>query len=386
MKKILELIVKPLKKISSRKMYIHEPDVRSSDIRNLKICIKERNVSASGNFVKKFEDGIAKITKSKYVVSTNSGTSALHIACLLSDIKRNDEVLLPAFTFVASAHAIIYCDAIPHFIDIEENHFGIDFKKLRNYLKINSFNKNKKTFNKKTKRQIKAIMAVHPLGYPLDCDELRKISKEFNITIIEDAADSLGSYFKGKHTGTFGKFGVLSFNGNKILTTGAGGAILTSEKKMAEKARKLVQTSKVSHAYKMIHDEVGYNYRLSNINAAIGLSQIKRFKQTLKSKRKIYNFYNKVYKNNELFDLVKESKNKKFNYWLQTIIIKKKYKTQINTILKELIKNKIMARQGWELMTNLKHLKKYPKMKMTTAENIQPRIINLPSSTFILDN
>tara|TARA_B110000967_G_scaffold202619_1_gene241809 strand:+ start:262 stop:1422 length:1161 start_codon:yes stop_codon:yes gene_type:complete len=385
MKKILESIVKPLKKISSRKMYIHEPDLYLSDVKNLKTCVKERNVSASGNFVKKFEKEIIKITKSKYVVSTNSGTSALHIACLLSDIKKNDEVLLPTFTFVASAHAIIYCDAVPHFIDIEENHFGIDFIKLRNYLKINSFKKNQRTFNKKTKRPIKAIMAVHPLGYPLDCDELRKIAKEFNLIIIEDAADSLGSYFKGKHTGTFGKFGVLSFNGNKILTTGSGGAILTSEKKMAEKARKLVQTAKISHSYKMIHDEVGYNYRLSNINAALGLSQIKRFNQTLRKKRKIFRFYNKAFKNNEFFDIVKESKNKKFNYWLQTIIIKKKYKTQINIILKGLIKNKIIARQGWELMTSLKHLKKYPKMKMTTAQNIQPRIINLPSSSFILD-
>jgi len=243
--------------------------------------------------------------------------------------------------------------------------------------------KKKSWINKKTKKIIKAIMVVHPLGYPINYDELKKFTNEFNLTVIEDAADALGSYFKSKHTGTIGKFGVLSFNGNKIITTGAGGAILTQSKKLAILAKNLIQTSKLQHKFRFIHDQLGFNYRMSNLQAALGLAQIKRLKKILNDKRKIFNFYQKKLKNNNLFELIQENKDRKFNYWFQTILINKKYNKKVNKILNDMYKKKIFLRMGWDLMSSMKHLKKYPCMKINVAKDVQRRIIHLPSSSFL---
>ena len=380
---IAKILLNSTKKFKLNKLNIHEPDIYKSDLNLLKDCIYTKNVSALGHYSNKFEKELKKITKSKFVILTNSGTSALHISCVLSGINNKHEVLIPAFTFVASPNSVIYCNADPHFVEIEEKHFGIDFKKLRSYLKKIAIKKNKFWINKKTKKIIKAIMIVHPLGYPINYGELKKFIKEFNLIVIEDAADALGSYYKNKHVGTFGKFGVLSFNGNKIITSGTGGAILTQNRNLANEARKLVQTSKLKHKFRFIHDKLGFNYRLSNVHAALGLAQIKRFKKILKEKKKIFDFYDKNFKNNIFFDLLKESKDKQFNYWLQTILVKKKYSKQINLILNQMYKKGVYLRLGWDLMPNLKHLKKFPSMKIDVAKNVQKRIIHLPSSSFL---
>jgi perosamine synthetase len=383
MNSISKLLLNSIKKFNQKKISIHEPDVNKSDVKLLKNCVYSRNVSATGKYCNDFEKEIKKITKSKFVVLTNSGTSALHISCLLSGINSAHEVLIPAFTFVASPNAVIYCNASPHFVEIESENFGIDFEKLRNYLKKISIKKKGKLINKKTKKIIKAIMIVHPIGYPINYDELTKFKKEYNLIVIEDAADALGSYFKGKHAGTFGKFGVLSFNGNKIITTGTGGAILVQNKTLAIKAKKLVQTSKVNHKFRFIHDQLGFNYRMSNLHAALGLSQIKRLKKILSNKKKLNRYYNQAFKKHSYFKLINETKDKRFNFWLQTIVIKKKYSNHINLILNDLYKNNIFLRQGWDLMPSLKFLKKYPSMKLNIAKNIQKRILHLPSSSFL---
>ena len=383
MNSISKLLLNSIKKFNQKKISIHEPDVNKSDVKLLKNCVYSRNVSATGKYCNNFENEIKRITKSKFVVLTNSGTSALHISCLLSGINSAHEVLIPAFTFVASPNAVIYCNASPHFVEIESENFGIDFEKLRKYLKKISIKKKGKLINKKTKKIIKAIMIVHPIGYPINYDELTKFKKEYNLIVIEDAADALGSYFKGKHAGTFGKFGVLSFNGNKIITTGTGGAILVQNKTLAIKAKRLVQTSKVNHKFRFIHDQLGFNYRMSNLHAALGLSQIKRLKKILSNKKKLNKYYNQAFKNNSYFKLINETKDKRFNFWLQTIVIKKKYSNHINLILNDLYKNNIFLRQGWDLMPSLKFLKKYPCMKLNIAKNIQKRILHLPSSSFL---
>ncbi len=383
MNSISKLLLNSIKKFNQKKISIHEPDVNKSDVKLLKNCVYSRNVSATGKYCNDFEKEIKRITKSKFVVLTNSGTSALHISCLLSGINSAHEVLIPAFTFVASPNAVIYCNASPHFVEIESENFGIDFEKLRNYLKKISIKKKGKLINKKTKKIIKAIMIVHPIGYPINYDELTKFKKEYNLIVIEDAADALGSYFKGKHAGTFGKFGVLSFNGNKIITTGTGGAILVQNKTLAIKAKKLVQTSKVNHKFRFIHDQLGFNYRMSNLHAALGLSQIKRLKKILSNKKKLNRYYNQAFKKHSYFKLINETKDKRFNFWLQTIVIKKKYSNHINLILNDLYKNNIFLRQGWDLMPSLKFLKKYPSMKLNIAKNIQKRILHLPSSSFL---
>ena len=384
MNQITKILIKSFKKFKQNQLNIHEPDLYFSDIKTLKKCIKTRNVSAAGNFCQDFEKEIKKITKSKFVVLTNSGTSALHISCLLSGINHKHEVLMPAFTFVACPNSVIYCNAQPHFVEIESENFGIDFKKLKNYLKKITIRKKNVLINKKTKKIIKALIAVHPLGYPIDLNRLKKFRKEFNLDIIEDSADALGSYYKGAHTGTYGKFGVLSFNGNKIITTGSGGAILTQNENLAKKAKKLVETSKVSHKFRFIHDQLGFNYRMSNLQAGLGLPQIKRLRKILYKKRLINKHYNDQFKNSKYFKIINEPKDKKFNYWLQTILIKKKYTKFINSTLKDLSKKKILLRIGWELMPNLKHLRKYPSMKINVAKDIQKRIIHLPSSTFLI--
>jgi perosamine synthetase len=380
---ITESLIKTLKKFKRKKLSVHEPDVRPKDFSYLKNCIDKKEVSAIGSYTKTFEKKIAQITKAKNVILTNSGTSALHISCLLAGVKKNEEVLVPAFTFVASVNSILYSQGIPHFIDTKKNNLTIDFIKLDKYLKKISKKHKGRTINKKTNRTIKAIMIVHPFGHPVDCDQMIKISKKYNLEIIEDAADSLGSFFKKKHVGTFGKIGAISFNGNKIVTCGLGGAIITNNDKIAKEARNLISVSKTNHKFKFIHKKLGYNYRLANINAALGLSQLKRFENTLKLKRKLFKFYAKEI-NKNYFQLLKEYGDKKFNYWLQTIIIHKKYKSKVDKILNQLIKNGFNLRKGWELMTSINYLKKYPKMNLDSAKDIQSRIINLPSSSFLI--
>ena len=375
-----------LKKFKKKNLFLHEPDLNlKQDLKNLKSCVKKNEVSAAGSFVKKFEKKISEITGSKYVVSTNSGTSALHVSCILSGITKNDEVLLPAFTFVASANSIIYCQATPHFVDVKENELTIDFEKLDLYLKKITRKVKNKTININTKKIIKAIMVVHPYGQPADCSKMIEIAKKYNLKIIEDAADSLGSFFKKKHVGTFGKLGVLSFNGNKIITCGSGGAILTNDKKLAEKARVLTTTSKINHNFKVAHSELGYNYRMPNINAALGFNQLSRLKKTITNKKKLHNFYKREFSKKNYFRVQTENKNKQFNHWLQTAIIQKKYKTKVDLILRELTNKSFFLRKGWELMTNLKHLKNYPKMNLNCSRDLQSRLINLPSSTFLID-
>ena len=386
MSEISKLIINVTKQFNKKSLYIHEPDIIKKDLHNLKNCIDNRNISVTGNFCKLFEDEIKKITGAKYVVLTNSGTSALHLSCILSGINENHEVLIPAFTFVASPNSVIYCGATPHFVEIEKNYFGIDFAKLSEYLKKIAVKKKKDWINKKTRKIIKAIMIVHPLGFTINYDELEKFKKNYNLDIIEDAADALGSYYKGKHAGTFSKLGVLSFNGNKIITTGAGGAILFKNKNLADKARHLIQTSKISHKFKLMHDQLGFNYRMSNLQAALGLAQIKRFNKIKKQKKKIFNFYQKKFERNKFFKLIKEDNNRRFNFWLQTILINKKYSKIIEKTLNHLNKKKIFLRQGWELMPKLKHLKKCPSMKINIAKDVQKRIIHLPSSSFLSKN
>ena len=373
------------KKIKLKSIYLHEPDLSTSDMTYLKDCIKNNNVSTMGIFVKKFENKISSLTKAKYVVATNSGTSALHISCILMNIQKNDEVLVPSFTFVSAANAVRYCGGIPHFVDIEEDHFGINVKKLSNYLKKIAIKKKNICINKLTGRTIKAIIPVHVFGHFMKINELIKLAKKYNLLIIEDAAEALGSYCNKRHAGTFGNIGVLSFNGNKTVTCGSGGAILTSNKKIAQKARHLISNAKISHPYNYIHDQVGFNYRMPNLNAALGFSQIKRIRKVLKKKRKLFYFYNKIFKGNSYFKLINEPKKTKSNFWLQTILVNKKYSRFTQKIIKDLNDQKIYVRPGWELMTNLNYFKKCPKMDVSIAKRIYKRIINIPSSSFLIN-
>ena len=373
------------KKIKFKSIYLHEPDLSISDITYLKDCIKNNVVSSAGAFIKKFENKISNLTKAKYVVATNSGTSALHISCILMNIEKNDEVIVPSFTFVGTANAVKYCGGIPHFVDIEESHFGINVKKLADHLKKIVIKKKNICINKLTGRRIKAIIPVHVFGHFMKINELTKLAKKYNLLIIEDAAEALGSYYNKKHAGTFGNIGVLSFNGNKTITCGTGGAILTDNKNIAQKARHLISTAKIAHPYKYIHDQVGFNYRMANLNAALGCSQIKKIRKILTKKRKLFLFYKKIFKGNAYFKLINEPKKSKSNFWLQTILINEKYSNYVQKIIEDLNEQKIYVRPGWELMTNLNYFKNCPKMDISIAEKVCKRIINIPSSSFLIN-
>ena len=364
---------------------LHEPDLNADEVKFLKSCILTNEVSAAGKFVGKFENEISKLTKSKFVIATNSGTSALHVACILMGVKEKEEVIIPSFTFVAAANAVMYCSAIPHFVDIEDQSFGINAAKLKRYLSEITIVKKGICINKLSGRRIKAIIPVHIFGHPIKIKEIINVAREFNLSVIEDAAEAIGSYYKSTHVGKFGDIGILSFNGNKTITCGAGGAILTDNKYLADQARHLISTAKKSNSYNYIHDKLGFNYRMPNINAAIGFSQIKRIKKILKKKRKLFFLYNKIFKKQKYFKLLSEPKYCKSNYWLHTILINKKFSHLTTQIINDLNKVDIRVRPGWELMTNLKYFNTCPRMETSIAKEVSKRIINIPSSSFLIN-
>ena len=272
------LIINKFQKMYGKNVFIklHEPNLSFKDLIEVKKSIKNNYVSTIGNVVKKFEKRLSTITKSKYVVATVSGSAALHTSVCALNIKKNEEILMPTLNYIASANAALLCNAIPHFIDIEKNTLGVDPVKLEKYLKKNAIIRNNTCYNKKTKRKIKAIIVLHTFGHPSKIDLIKKISKKYHLYLIEDAAEALGSKYKKKHLGTFGDIGILSFNGNKIITCGGGGAIITNSKLISKKALHLISNSKLNHKWKYDYDQLGFNYRMPGINAALGVSQLMR--------------------------------------------------------------------------------------------------------------
>ena len=381
-KEIVKTISDAIRKVvgSEKDVALHEPFFNGNEIKYLKKCVKTTYVSSVGKYVDDFENMLSDFTGAKFTVAVINGTSALQIALKLSGVKANNEVIVPALTFVGTVNAISYNNAIPHFVDNEEKTLGIDFNKLSEYLSTITFQKNGECINKKTGNIIRAIIPVHTFGHPVDIEKLIETANKFNIKIIEDAAESIGSYYKGKHTGTFGEFGVLSFNGNKSITTGNGGAILTNDSKLAKKAKHLTSTAKIPHKWEYIHDEIGYNYRMSNINAALGCAQLEQVSKIIEAKRKLYDQYLDVFSTIPEITLFKEPKNCKSNYWLQTIILNQKmYKFQ-KLILKEINNERINVRPPWNLVSDLDMYLSCPKMDLSCSRLLSQKLINIPSS------
>ena len=377
---IVKEILNILSELNLEKKGIHEPYFDEKESANVQKSVNSSYVSTVGGFIKKFENEIKNFTKSKYAVATVNGTSALHISMLTLGIGQNHEVLIPNLNYIGSSNATIYCGASPHFIDVDSKYLGIDTNKLRDYLKKNTFTKKKQTFNKQTLKKIVAIAPTHIFGQPSKMSDILDISKEFNLKIIEDAAESLGSFYKHKHTGTIGDVGILSFNGNKIITTGGGGMILTNNLKIYNQAKILSQVSKKPHPWKYDYKGLGFNYRMPNLNAALGCAQIKKLKSFLKAKKKLYLRYESKFKNHKEFSLLKELPDTKSNNWLITIILKKKNKKLLEKILETTNKKGFNTRPVWQLLSQVPHLKKYPKMNLSNSINLSETIICLPSS------
>jgi aminotransferase in exopolysaccharide biosynthesis len=378
---VLEALVKVL---GPGPVKLHEPTFDGNEWNYLKECLDSTYVSSVGKFVDKFESNIVNFTGAKYAISVVNGTAGLHIALKLSGVKDDDEVLVPALTFVATANAVTYCNAVPHFVDSEESTLGMDVEKLREYLRNTTEQKSGLCINISTGRVIRAMVPMHTFGHPSNIEGLLSISKDFNIVLVEDAAESIGSYYFGQHTGTFGLFGVISFNGNKTITTGGGGAILTNDASLARHAKHITTTARIPHSWEFIHDEIGYNYRMPNINAALGCAQMEQLSNKLEAKRKLFDAYDKVFKNSEFLQLVEEPANCKSNYWLQTIKLNNPSITLRDKILDVTNTAGYMTRPTWALLCDLDQFKCSPKSDLTISKELFSSLINIPSSHNLL--
>ncbi len=372
-------IIDFIKSIYNKKKFVplHDPRFLGNEKKYLNECIDSTFVSTAGKFVNKLEDKITKYTGAKYAVATVNGTLALHISLILAEVDKDSEVITQPLTFVATCNAISYCNAKPIFVDVDRDTMSLSPFALQSFLEKNTIIKNNKCINKKTKKIIKACVPMHSYGHPCRIDEIKKILKKYHIFLIEDAAESLGSFYKNKHTGTFGKLGVISFNGNKIVTAGGGGCIITNDKTLAKKAKHLTTTAKVSHKWDFNHDMIGYNYRMPNLNAALLVAQLEKLDDFIINKRNLANEYEHFFKKFD-FNFVKEPKNCKSNYWLNSIIFKNK--TQRDQFLYETNYNGVMTRPIWILMNKL------PMFKNTQCDNLKnskwlfDRVVNIPSS------
>lgn len=366
--------------IGSEPVSLHSPEFSGNEWNYVKECLDSTYVSYRGKFVDEFESALASYTGVKHVVLVVNGTTALQIALKLVGVEPNDEVLIPALTFVATANAVSHCGATPNIVDSEEGNLGIDPERLRIYLQETADQVGGLCVNRKTGRVIRALVPMHTFGHPSRIEDILQVARDFNLALVEDAAESLGSFYKNRHTGTFGLIGTLSFNGNKIITTGGGGAIMTNDSLLAERARHLTTTAKIPHPWEFDHDEVGFNYRMPNLNAAIGLAQLEQLDDKLKRKRDLFSRYEAEFRFVQDVSLFREPVDCRSNYWLQTILLSDESSALRERILESTNKMGISTRPAWKLINTLAPYQNCPKMDLNVAASLYRRIINLPSS------
>jgi perosamine synthetase len=359
---------------------LHEPRFGGRENEYLELCVRSTYVSSVGPFVDRFENDIAQLTGSPFAVAVVNGTSALHISLLLAGVTPGDEVLLPALTFAATANAVVYCGAVPHFVDSGYGSLGVDPGALRLWLNEVSEVASGELVNRRTGRTIRAIVPMHTFGHPCQMSELLEVAEEFGLMMVEDAAESMGSWYGNQHSGTFGPLGVLSFNGNKIITTGGGGAILTPNEELAQRAKHLTTTAKKAHRWEFVHDEVGFNYRMPNLNAALGCAQIEELPGFLASKRRLFTRYVDAFRRVPGIEVFEEPANCRSNYWLQALLLDKHVADQRDAILTATNDAGYMSRPAWTLLPHLAHFSNSPSAPLPCAEDLSKRIINIPSS------
>lgn len=344
----------------------------------LEECIDTTYVSSVGKFVDRFEEMVAEYTGAKKAVVCVSGTNALHMAMMLVGVKRDDEVITQALTFIATCNAISYIGAHPVFIDVDKETMGLSPKAVKAWLETNAEIKGNSCYNKNTGRRIKCCVPMHTFGHPVNLDELVKICEEWHIELVEDAAESLGSFYKGRHTGTFGKVGAISFNGNKTITTGGGGMLLFNDEGLAKFAKHLTTQAKVPHRWEFRHDHIGYNYRMPNINAALGCAQMEHLEEFVLNKRKTAAKYAEYFKNIEDIDFFTEPSDCRSNYWLNVVILKDK-QSQFE-FLQQTNDNGVMTRPIWELMNRLPMFEHCQNDGLENSIWFADRVVNIPSS------
>lgn len=360
---------------------LHAPRFLGNEKKYLIDCIDTTYVSYVGEYVIRFEELIRQFTGAKYSVAVSSGTAALHTALLLKDVRSNTEVITQPLTFVATINAVAYCGAQPVFVDVEKSTLGLDPQKLNDFLIKHAVLKaDGLCYNKKTGRLITACVPMHTFGHPSRIDQIIEVCSKYNIPVIEDAAESLGSFYKDKHTGTYGTMGILSFNGNKPVTTGGGGMIITNDEMLATQAKHMTTTAKKPHPWEFIHDIVGYNYRMSNINAAVGCAQMERITETLENKRNTAMIYKNFFQESgETFII--EPENARSNYWLNTIILKDRQER--DSFLAYANEHGVQSRPVWTLMTKLPMYQNSQHDNIEAAQWLEDRLVNIPSSVRI---
>lgn len=365
---------------TKEQVQLHSPSFEGNEWKYVKECLDTGWVSSVGKYVDRFEKELASFVGSKFCVAAVNGTAALHIALLLADVKSGDEVIIPDLTFIATANSVTYANAIPHLADASQKTLGLDPKKLSAWLEEIAEVKSDGTINRKTGRRIGAMVVMHTFGHPSELDELLEISNRFKIPLIEDAAESIGSYYKGVHTGRFGRLATLSFNGNKTITTGGGGAILTDDADLARVAKHITTTAKVPHQWKFKHDRTGFNYRLPNINAALGCAQLEQLETFLTRKRALSERYKKIFAGLNDVTFFEEPANCKSNYWLNALVLKDTSGTLLEELLAATNAQGIQTRPAWDLMHTLPMFADCPKMPTETAEKLAASILCIPSS------
>ena len=357
---------------------LHAPCFIGNEKKYLAECVDTTFVSSVGQFVDRFEEKMAQYTGAARAVTCVNGTNALHLALLLVGVVRGDEVLTQALTFIATCNAIRYIDAHPVFLDVDQSTMGLSPDAMREWLSRNAEIKDSQCFNKNTQRRIKACVPMHTFGHPARIDEIAAVCEEYHIELVEDAAESLGSLYKGQHTGLFGRVGVISFNGNKTITTGGGGMLLLNNEELGAQAKHLTTQAKVPHRWEFIHNRVGYNYRMPNINAALGCAQLEHLEEFVLNKRETAEKYHAFFATIDDMDYFLEPENCRSNYWLNTILLKDRQAQQ--DFLQYTNDHGVMTRPAWQLMNRLEMFKGCETDGLKHTQWLEERIVNIPSS------
>jgi len=369
--------------VDQAQIALHEPWIAGNEWIYVKECLDTGWVSSLGKFVDRYEAELAAYTGAQSAVAVVNGTEALHMCLLLIGVRAGDEVLVPALTFVATANAVVYCGATPHFVDSDEQTLGVDAVKLADYLGEIAELRSDGAYNRASGRRIKALAVMHTFGHPVDLDPIAETCLRYRITLVEDAAESLGSFYKGRHTGNHGHVSALSFNGNKTVTTGGGGAILTNDRELGLQAKHLTTTARVAHRWEFLHDAVGYNYRLPNINAALGCAQLEQLPRFLDRKRALAERYRVAFARVPGVHFFTEPPFARSNYWLNAILLDQTSASLRDEVLRVTNESGLMTRPVWTLMHRLPMFQSCPRMPLDVAEDLAKRLINIPSSAFL---
>ena len=357
---------------------LHAPLFIGNEKKYLAECIDTTFVSSVGKFVDRFEEQVASYTGSKRAVVCVSGTNALHMGMLLVGVERDDEVLTQALTFIATCNAISYIGAHPVFLDVDRDTLGLSPLAVKRWLSTHAEVRNGQCYNKKTGRRIKACVPMHTFGHPMKIDELSAVCNEYHIELVEDAAESIGSFYKGRHTGTFGRVGAISFNGNKTITTGGGGMLLFQDEELGKFAKHLTTQAKVPHRLAFVHDLIGYNYRMPNINAALGCAQMENLDRYVSNKRETAERYREFFSHIPDVEFVVEPANSRSNYWLNAVLLKDRRAQQ--SFLEYTNDHGVMTRPVWELMNRLEMFRGCETDGLENTVWLEERIVNIPSS------